>query len=68
MAEKIQNLDNSKERVALELMLQIASRDLKSTSNIQNDSPKYYLTLYNACLNAVHGGNLSECINIASSR
>lgn len=51
--------DNSKERVALDLMSAIAANEGKSQAK---DSRKYWLTLYHQCWKATSGHQLESIL------
>jgi hypothetical protein len=48
-------IGDSKERVAFDLMKEIASEELSATEEKIKDPRKYYLALYNECLRASYG-------------
>jgi hypothetical protein len=57
----------SKERVAFDLMKEIASTDTKLAA-AASDSPKYFFHLYSACRDIVNGGSVEKALEEAKKR
>lgn len=53
MSEKVNILDNSKERISLELMQIIADAEFGKDDRKENSPREYYLKLYAQCINTV---------------
>lgn len=60
MSEQIQLIDNTKERVAFELMQFIASAEYGKDERAKNSPREYYLKLYAQCISTIQRHSYQE--------